>query len=1403
MLKTPRTPPPSEPAEEPRRRRPGRWLIIAALCVVALITGLGVTLRYGPLTPWGRQVIEAQLTGLKVGQLGRLRVEGLEGDVWRAFTVRRLDIADAKGAWIEARDLSVRWRWAELFERRVRLTAITARTITLIRRPELGPSGKPGGASPVSIRIDAARARVEMLPAFSYRRGVYDLAATAIDVGRKGSARGAVSAASALHAGDFLRAVFDVGHNQAFTVTADALEAKGGALAGALGLAADQPFSLTARAKGSASQGAFSLETRVGAVTPLEARGAWNKAGGSADGRVELAASTLLARYQKMVGPEARLHLTGAKAPDGFYTLALDAQSQNVTLTARGEGDLGKLATGPRGLAITARVADPSLVAPLPKTGPASLAAVLTGDQKHWLLAGNASLDHPTAPDFTLARLAGPVRLESRGGELVIDASAAGEGGAGKGLVAALLGGRPRASAQVSQLAEGRLLIRKLTLQGVGLDVSASGERGLLGGLDFKGQATLTNLAAAHPGARGLVKAAWSASQGSGDKPWSFSFDAKGQDLAAGFGDLDHLLGAAPRLQVKAAYGADILSVASLSLDGAAGGLTSAGQVGPAGALKLKLDWRAQGPLTVGPLEIGGGAKGSGEVTGTLASPRADLLAHVDAIDLPVLPLKDAQIRLGFMTEPGGVGGRFAIGALSQYGPAKASADFRFVSGGLDLSGVDVNAGGVTVGGAVALLRGEPSSADLTVAIGPGAILTEGRANGRVRVVDAPGGPKATLDLEAAGAVLRQGGLMFKTLKLTADGPLRRLPYTVSAQGARAGGPWKLAGSGLYSETTADRTASFSGTGRVGRADLKTLGPAQVTFGDQGTSGRAELAIGSGRVNIDFSQGAGAIKANATASNLSLELISEDYIGHVDGTLNLAGRGAALTGDIDAKLTGAGGRDLKGAPPVNGEITARLGSDAITLDASLGSAQGLKAHTHVTLPAEASAAPFRIAINRVRPMHGDFAVDGELGPLWDLLMGGERSLSGRVAASGTLGGTLADPQAVGTAALDKGRFRDVETGLTLDGVTLRAVLSADAVNVSQFSGADGAKGTLAGSGRISLDRDGVSSFRLDLKGFRLIDNDLAQAIASGSVGINRAADGKVKLTGALTMDHAQIAPNPPVPSGVTPMDVVEIHRPDADDTPVDTAKDRTAPVALDVSLKAARGVFVKGRGLNVELSLDAHVGGDTNNPALTGEARVVRGDYDFAGQRFQLDDHSVIRLGSTPETIRLDLTATRDNPTLTAVIRIQGTAARPTITLSSTPTLPQDEILSQVLFGASAAQLSPLQAAQLASALAALSGSGGFDVIGGLRNLAHLDRLAIGGSATPTSTLAGTKYVNQSNTVAGGKYLRDNVYLEIAGGGAAGPSAQVEWRVKKHLSIVSKLAGQGESTLSVRWRKDY
>ena len=468
-----------------------------------------------------------------------------------------------------------------------------------------------------------------------------------------------------------------------------------------------------------------------------------------------------------------------------------------------------------------------------------------------------------------------------------------------------------------------------------------------------------------------------------------------------------------------------------------------------------------------------------------------------------------------------------------------------------------------------------------------------------------------------------------------------------------------------------------------------------------------------------------------------------------------------------------------------------MAGDTITLDLATSNAQGLRANANLVLPAEASAAPFRVAVARQRPVRGRFFAEGEVRPLWELAVGGERALSGFVRTEGTISGDLAQPKATGQIALERGRFDDGGTGLSLRDAVLKATFTEDAINVTEARGIDGHGGQASGQGRISLAPDGVSGFRLDLRGFRLIDNETATATATGQATLNRGADGKVKLTGALTIDRADVAADPPIPSGVVAMDVREVNRPDDLPATLQRAFKRGDGWALDVTLKAPRRVFLRGRGLDLELSLDAHVGGATANSRLTGTARVVRGDYDFAGKRFTFDDRGVVFLASRPANIRLQLDAVREDPTLTVTVRIRGTAERPEITLASQPSLPNDEVLSKVLFERSASQLSPVEAAQLASALSSLAGGGGFDVIGNLKSFARLDRLAFGGDES------------SGVSVSGGKYLTDDLYLELTGGSRDGPSAQVEWRIRKNLSILSRIAGQAGNRVAIRWRKDY
>ena len=1384
-----------EVADEAVKVVRGRTLpkAIVAVCLVigALLLGSVLGARFGVLLPQGRMLIEARANGLKLGRLGKLRIQGLEGDVWRDFSVRDLTISDEKGVWLEAKNVAVSWRYMQLFTRSLHIGKVAARQVTILRRPTLSKKEK-SGALPVSVRIDAFAARLEMLPAFSYRHGIYDVSG-GFSIKRGGGGPVLkVAAASLLHAGDHLNLSADFAKGHPLAIHADAVEAQGGALAGALGLPADQSFGLKADAGGQAKAGKVSVVAVSGTTRPVRVDGAWTPQGGQAQGRVSLTASSLTRGLAQRLGPEATFAVTGRKAGPVLFDVQARAVTANLTLAAQGRIDPNKRVPGPDGLASTASSPMLSKVTGGPDMGPSQATGRLKSVGDAWRFAGDVQISRFGLAGYQLDRLSGPVEVSVRKGQWDVKGKAAGLGGKGAGVAAALLGARPTATFEGSRLADGRLAFKDLQATGEGLKVQASGGRTLLSGLNFKGEAQFSNLAKAHAGAGGGLAATWSAVQAGPGKPWTLGLDAQGSKFASGFGELDRLLGAAPKLKGQASIGGGEIAVSDARLDGAALTASAAGVKGADGALKFKLDWAADGPFRAGPVEITGKAKGSGAITGTLEAPRADLLADLDAIDLPRLPLKNAHLVLSFLRKPDGSAGTIVLTAASAYGPATGKSDFRFPGDGVDLTDLAVDAGGLKAAGSIALRGRTPSSADLQVALAKGAFLEAGRIGGAVKIIDSPGGAQAHLALNAENAVLPGQKLAIGQAKITADGPLAKLPYAIQANGATQAGKWALTGGGVVADAHPGWRVGFDGDGKYGKRDLKTTETAVVQFGGPERTARLRLAASDGgTIALDARMAGETAEAKAQVQGLGLGVIDQDLTGKVDAVLNLTGQGSRLSGDLDAKLDGVRGRGSDPAQGLNGSFKARLAGDSLAVDGSVSNSQGLDAHANLVLPAEASAAPFRVAIARKRPIRGQVFAEGEVKPLWDLLVGGERELAGRVKLQGELGGTLADIRAVGDASVENGRFSDGATGLVLQNVTLKAALADNAINISQATGADGHGGAVDGQGRISLLREGASTFRLNLKGFRLIDNELATASASGQATLDRNADGKVRLSGALTIDRADVSARTPTPSGVVAMDVIEVNR------PIDlggrlAAPSRTgASIALDVSLKAPRRIFLRGKGLDVELSLDAHVGGTTSNPTLSGAARVVRGDYDFAGKRFEFDERGVVYLATNPKDIRLDLTATRDDPSLTAGVRIRGTAAKPVITLTSTPTLPNDEVLSQVLFGRSASQLSPLEAAQLASALSSLAGGGGFDVIGNLKTFAGLDRLSLGGGGAT------------GVTVSGGKYLTDDVYLELTGGGRDGAAAQVEWRIGKSLSIISKIAGQGDGKLAVRWRKDY
>ncbi|NHX28178.1 translocation and assembly module protein TamB, partial [Escherichia coli] len=139
----------------------------------------------------------------------------------------------------------------------------------------------------------------------------------------------------------------------------------------------------------------------------------------------------------------------------------------------------------------------------------------------------------------------------------------------------------------------------------------------------------------------------------------------------------------------------------------------------------------------------------------------------------------------------------------------------------------------------------------------------------------------------------------------------------------------------------------------------------------------------------------------------------------------------------------------------------------------------------------------------------------------------------------------------------------------------------------------------------------------------------------------------------------------------------------------------------------------------------------------------------------------------------------------------EGLVSAPQISFLSAPQLPEDEILARLLFGGSVTNLSALQALQLASAVAVLTGRSDGGVIDKLRQNFGLDDLDV------TSTTEGTTEVRV------GKYLSDNLYSDVVVDSEGQAEINLNLDISRDITVRGSVTNEGNTSLGVFYERDY
>ncbi len=709
-------------------------------------------------------------------------------------------------------------------------------------------------------------------------------------------------------------------------------------------------------------------------------------------------------------------------------------------------------------------------------------------------------------------------------------------------------------------------------------------------------------------------------------------------------------------------------------------------------------------------------------------------------------------------------------GNLDLSGPASGTIAFT-VADGVQHMALDVDLGGASFAGPLPLTvnRGRVQA---NLALVRGAVSVDG-------------------EMQARG--VRYGSLRIARLSGSAKLVNGEGNATISAS-AQNGRAFNLT---ARSDFTSDRVATVL-SGTIEREPIRLLGPAILRREADGW--RLEpvrLNLRNGGMQFAAFLGPESTHVDASLSRIPLSLLdlvdSELGLGGTaDGTLVYdVPRGGVPTGSLNLRVRGLSrsGLALSSAPidmGVNAVLDSRRGAMRAVISEGgtvIGRAQAL------VTPLGSGSLVERL---NAAPLQAQISYGGSADTLWRLTNIELLSIAGRVNIAAQARGTLADPQISGTVRAQDASLQSPATGMALSHVSASGAFDGAQLRLSDISGQTAGGGKVAGNATFTFSSERGIGMDIALETDRavLLDRDDVGATVSGPLRI-RSTGGTGTISGDLNIVSSRFMLGRAATVAEIPqMRLIEINRAGDEVTPIRSAE----PWRLDIKANAACCLQVEGLGMTSQWSANLQIGGTVTSPTISGTANLVTGSYDFAGRRFDLREGRLIFNGATPVNPILDIRAVADVSDLNATISVTGSSLRPIVTMSSIPAMPQDELLSRLLFGTSITKLSAPEAIQLASAVAALQGgSAGLDPINALRRATGLSRLRI----LPADATTG-----QKTSIAAGKNI-GNLYVELITDGQGYSATRIEFQITRWLSLLSSVSTIGRQSVGARISKDY
>lgn len=1382
-----------------------RWIGLTLLGLVLLFA----LFLMGLNSDAGRRFVVTQIekyefeSGMKIG-IGRL-----DGSIYGQMVIRDFTLSDPKGVFLTSPEVRVDWRPIRYLANHVDIRSATAATMTMRKLPELRETGGP--LLP-DLDIDVGLARVDRFifePAVAGARQVATLnGKIAIADRRAQVTANAATISGGGGQGDTLKLLLDaVPEANRLAVTLDVNAPQGGVFAAMGGFKETLTAKLVGRGDWKMWNG--DLAANLGAA-PL-ARVAFTGRDGIFTAKGTAQASRLLTGpMAEMLGTETAIDLT-ARLDERKAAIDGRLSSDAARLGISGGVDLG--ASRYEGLQLAVNILRPGAIAPAVRANGLRATATLDGAFALPTVAYQANANSLAFNDIIVEglSLAGKARVDADQIVIPVSGRAARIRGldtvAGGTLVAVRLDGdlaysngrvlsdnlrlrSPRIDAKAIVIADlnkgfytgaidGRINDYRVESVGIfDIDTDADLKTAPRGGFEIVGRVRARSTKLFNSGVRDFL----------GGNATASSDVRYGTDGIVRFANLRL---SAPRLRVT----------------GGQGSYAPNGQI----QLTARANSTDYGPVGV-------------QLAGTISDPRAVVTAERPGLGIGLANLV-AKIN------GASNGYRLAATGDTDYGPLSADVVLLTATGPLtidvergDLSGIgfsgrlvksdagpfvgQLNASGQGLGGLVRLsAAGQYQAAAINVrandVVLPGpAQLAIGSAivDADVTLYDTP---HVVADIQIAQTRIREYDIAVGRVKIDyRDGTGKAQALVEGTSGV----PFRIA-------ANADLTPQLwraSVQGRATGINFRTTSPARIIPGADGYELLpTTLSLGRGssaRVAGRFGDG---IMIQSRLDRVNMAILNAVYPdmglgGRASGSLDFEQANSESFPRADARLTINDFTRTTAASvsqPVDVNFAGKLLSDGGEARAVMRKRGSVIGRLQASLRPLGPGAGDWMTRLRAAPLGGGIRYNGPADTLYSFFGPADQHVSGPIAVAADFSCSVANPCLEGVVRGKDMVYENQTYGTRLTNMVVNGRFTGNRLEIEQLTAKAG-DGTVQAKGFISLaSADGYPmNISATLDNARLAKSENIAARATGNLTLEKVAGQAALLSGSLRLPETRYkivregAAQVPVLTGVRRKPAAGRPRVSGDGLAA-VGGSLFDLIRLDIALKAPDEIYVTGMGLESEWKADLVLRGTTEAPRVTGEIELVRGTLGFAGRSFELQEGRVTFPTGDAFDPAIRLVASETIETVTVTVTVTGRASNPQIAFSSVPGLPQDEIVSRILFGDSITTLSPLQAVQLASSLNTLSSSGGgLSPLGALQSATGIDRLRVLG---PDDT------VGRGTALAAGQYITKDIYLEVITDARGYTATQLEISLTPALSVLSQAGGSGQSNLSIRYRKDY